>query len=267
MPSLNFEEARRLCIQKVAQPEDIACVQLVYGRAGWWTAHISWHVLDVTKRLRISHFILQCPILLSTCPFSFFPPIFHLTLLFLPSSFTFHFSFPLSCPFHFHPSSLFAFPFPFLFLLSLHFILFCFFPFPFSSPPSTFSFFFVLFFLYLFPYPLCRSLPFLFFLSALSFSFFLFPSNSFCLGDGKTHYIQQQLASSPASLTIAINEAFTPVNAISKLRSLPFSLKDCVIFFNFTMLPPGVRIGREGGKVDARLLVYKEIGFVKQTQL
>jgi len=95
--------------------------------------------------------------------------------------------------------------------------------------------------------------PFSYFLSALSFSFFLTPCNPFCLGDGKTHYIQQQLASSPASLTIAINEAFTPVNAISKLRSLPFSLKDCVIFFNFTMLPPGVRKGREEGKVEARL--------------
>lgn len=173
MPSLNFEEARRLCIQKVAQPEDIACVQLVYGRAGWWTAHISWHVLDVTKRLRISHFILQCPILLSTCPFSFFPPIFHLTLLFLPSSFTFHFSFPLSCPFHFHPSSLFAFPFPFLFLLSLHFILFCFFPFPFSSPPSTFSFFFCPLLPTSLPLPSLSFPPLSLF--SLCFIFFLFP--------------------------------------------------------------------------------------------
>ena len=59
-------------------------------------------------------------------------------------------------------------------------------------------------------------------------------------GDGKTHYIQQQLACSPASLTIAVNEAFTPLNAISKLRTLPLNQKNCAIFFNFTMLPPGV---------------------------
>ena len=63
------------------------------------------------------------------------------------------------------------------------------------------------------------------------------PSTS---GDGKTHYIQQQLACSPASLTIAVNEAFTPLNAISKLRTLPLNQKNCAIFFNFTMLPPGV---------------------------
>ena len=57
-------------------------------------------------------------------------------------------------------------------------------------------------------------------------------------GDGKTHYIKSQLASSQASLTIAVNEAFTPLSAIKKLRSLPLTLKDCAIFFNFTMLPP-----------------------------
>ena len=34
VPSLSFDQARRLCLQKIAQPEDIACVQLVYGRAG-----------------------------------------------------------------------------------------------------------------------------------------------------------------------------------------------------------------------------------------
>ena len=49
--SLSFDQARRLCLQKVAQPEDIACVQLVYGRAGWWIAHTSWHVLDVAMSL------------------------------------------------------------------------------------------------------------------------------------------------------------------------------------------------------------------------
>ena len=60
-------------------------------------------------------------------------------------------------------------------------------------------------------------------------------------GDGKTHYIKEQLATSPAQLTIAVNEAFTPLKAISKLRSLPINQGRASIFFNFTMLPPGVR--------------------------
>ena len=34
-PSLNFEEAYKICSQQVLQPKDFACVQLVYGRAGW----------------------------------------------------------------------------------------------------------------------------------------------------------------------------------------------------------------------------------------
>jgi hypothetical protein len=42
------------------------------------------------------------------------------------------------------------------------------------------------------------------------------------------------------SIIIAVNETFTPLKAISKLRSLPLEKKDCGIFFNFTMLPPGV---------------------------
>ena len=82
----------------------------------------------------------------------------------------------------------------------------------------------------------------------LSSSFSLLPPVSsshfpllFLPGDGKTHYIQQQLAYSPTSLTIAVNEAFTPLNVISKLRTLPLNQKNCAIFFNFTMLPPGVR--------------------------
>ena len=62
------------------------------------------------------------------------------------------------------------------------------------------------------------------------------------LGDGKTYYIQQQLAHSPASLTVTVNEAFTPLKAISKLRTLPLDQKNCTTFFNFTMLPPGVRV-------------------------
>ena len=66
------------------------------------------------------------------------------------------------------------------------------------------------------------------------------------IGNGKTHYIQQQLADSSNSRTIAVNEAFTPRNAISKLRTLPLKQKNCAIFFNFTILLSGVRVwGRE----------------------
>ena len=80
------------------------------------------------------------------------------------------------------------------------------------------------------------------------------------LGDGKTHYIKQQLSHSIASLTIAVNEAFTPLNAISKLRTLPHNQKNCAIFFNFTMLPPGVRgsggrRGRKGKRMASTILV------------
>ena len=80
---------------------------------------------------------------------------------------------------------------------------------------------------------------------ALSFPFFLFPSLSFFpSGDGKTHYIQHQLARSPPNcrLTVSVNEAFTPLKAISKLRTLPLNQKNCTIFFNFTILPPGVSV-------------------------
>ena len=55
-------------------------------------------------------------------------------------------------------------------------------------------------------------------------------------GNGKTHYILKHLSQSPGPLTIAVNEAFTPLLAIKKLKSLPL-VKDCAIFFNFTILP------------------------------
>ena len=69
-------------------------------------------------------------------------------------------------------------------------------------------------------------------------------------GDGKSHYIKKQLAVCPSYKTIAINEAFTPNKAISKLRSLPLYQKKVGIFFNFTILPPGV-----SGMVDHITLV------------
>ncbi len=58
-------------------------------------------------------------------------------------------------------------------------------------------------------------------------------------GDGKTHYIKSQLEQCSDARTIAVNEAFTALNAINKLRSLPLTKKNCGIFFNFTVLPPG----------------------------
>ena len=62
------------------------------------------------------------------------------------------------------------------------------------------------------------------------------------LGDGKTHYIERQLAECPAQLKIAVNEAFTPLSAIKKLCQLPTETPGCGVFFNFTLLPPGVRL-------------------------
>ena len=62
----------------------------------------------------------------------------------------------------------------------------------------------------------------------------------FFAGDGKTHYIKEQLCSSSYSVTIAVNEAFTSLGAIQKLRMLPLTQKGCNVFLNFTMLPPGV---------------------------
>ena len=59
-------------------------------------------------------------------------------------------------------------------------------------------------------------------------------------GDGKTHYIQSQLKKCSQSLEIAVNEAFTPLSAIKKLCTLPTDVVECAVFFNFTLLPPGV---------------------------
>ena len=37
-----------------------------------------------------------------------------------------------------------------------------------------------------------------------------------------------------------MNEGFTPLKAINKLRSLPLYKRNVGLFFNFTLLPPGV---------------------------
>ena len=66
------------------------------------------------------------------------------------------------------------------------------------------------------------------------------------LGDGKTFYIKKELkkfdkysGQKKHSVTIAINEAFCVESAIKKLRELPQE-KSCAIYFNFTLIPPGV---------------------------
>ena len=43
-------------------------------------------------------------------------------------------------------------------------------------------------------------------------------------------------------VTIAINEAFTSVSAIERLRTLPRDARNCAIFFNFTVFPPTVSV-------------------------
>ena len=63
----------------------------------------------------------------------------------------------------------------------------------------------------------------------------------YSLGDGKTHYIKRQLHGNRSSLVIAVNESFSPLNAISKLRMLPRN-KSCNVFFNFTIVPSIVSV-------------------------
>ena len=56
-------------------------------------------------------------------------------------------------------------------------------------------------------------------------------------GDGKTYYIRQKLNDSPASLTVTVNEAFTPLYVINRLNKLPLNTVKCAVFFNFTLMP------------------------------
>ena len=44
----------------------------------------------------------------------------------------------------------------------------------------------------------------------------------------------------PEYLRIAVNEAFTPLSAIKKLCSMDLDEPESAVFFNFTLLPPGV---------------------------
>ena len=60
------------------------------------------------------------------------------------------------------------------------------------------------------------------------------------LGIGKSHYIRQQLSDCNEVLTIAVNEVFSPLYAINKLRSLSLHKENVGLFFNFTIFPPKV---------------------------
>ena len=60
------------------------------------------------------------------------------------------------------------------------------------------------------------------------------------IGDGKTHYIEEQLSLSVHPLRITVNESFMPLDVIKKLSSLPIDVKNCAVFFNICLLPPGV---------------------------
>ena len=59
----------------------------------------------------------------------------------------------------------------------------------------------------------------------------------FYIGDGKSHYIKKELRKLDHTLIIAVNEAFSVLNTISKLRMLPLD-QYCGIYFNFTVVPP-----------------------------
>ena len=59
----------------------------------------------------------------------------------------------------------------------------------------------------------------------------------FFVGNGKTHYIRSQLTAN--NVVIAVNEMFSIGKVIYKLKFLNDE-KKCSLFFNFTLLPPGV---------------------------
>ncbi|XP_019859705.1 PREDICTED: uncharacterized protein LOC109587936, partial [Amphimedon queenslandica] len=64
-------------------------------------------------------------------------------------------------------------------------------------------------------------------------------------GNGKTHYIRSQLTAN--NVVFAVNELFSVEKVIDKLKLL-CDEKDCSIFFNFTLLPPGKNVAEEERK-------------------
>ena len=84
----------------------------------------------------------------------------------------------------------------------------------------------------------------------------------FLIGDGKTHYIKKQLHS--PYLIIAVNESFTFLSVISKLRKLPVD-KRCAVFFNFTIIPLPVSLHAQYVNMfccKLRVYTFKSNGFV-----
>ena len=82
-------------------------------------------------------------------------------------------------------------------------------------------------------------------------------NNNFGAGNGKTHYIKKQLAKCSQEITIAVNEGFSTLKAITKLRHSLLYKKNVGIFFNFTILPPGV-------SVSNKLVLYHVYGISKE---
>ncbi|XP_019857334.1 PREDICTED: uncharacterized protein LOC109585637 [Amphimedon queenslandica] len=64
-------------------------------------------------------------------------------------------------------------------------------------------------------------------------------------GNGKTHYIRSQLTAN--NVVFAVNEMFFVGKVIDKLKLL-CDEKNCSIFFNFTLLPPGKSVAEEERK-------------------
>ena len=67
----------------------------------------------------------------------------------------------------------------------------------------------------------------------------------FISGDGKSHYIRNKLQMCSFQVAIPVNESFSPLSVITRLRLLPLNTEVSEsevygIFFNFTMCYPKV---------------------------
>ena len=69
---------------------------------------------------------------------------------------------------------------------------------------------------------------------------FIFSSYFPGAGNGKSHSIRKELLKYNKYVVIAINEAFTPLAAITKLCMLK-PVANCSIYFNISLLPSQVR--------------------------
>ena len=67
----------------------------------------------------------------------------------------------------------------------------------------------------------------------------------FISGDGKSHYIRNKLQMCSFQVAIPVNESFSPLSVITRLRLLPLNTEASEsevygIFFNFTICYPNV---------------------------